>query len=239
MSEEATEENTEENTEEAKGILVDNEGKEVSIEDVTKGKDETEYPEWLAERFKVGDNWAENLNSSYQELSKTLKEKGKIAPDSYELDESVEIDSEDEVYTGFQDFAKENNLSNDQFNNMLKFAGENGLLEADNYEDELGKLGKEGEEIIGGLQSYAKSKLSPEEASTLESMVFTADQARLLNKIVRSDNGNIPAKVGVPASSKGDLQGELDQLMNDPALRTDASKKRKAEELATAIASMK
>lgn len=219
------------------GELIDGEGNVIAVEDATKEPvKEIEYPEWLPEKFKKGEDWQEKLGKSYTELEKTLKEKGKIAPNEYELAEDVEVNTDDEVFSGFKDFAKEANLSNEQFNGMLKFAQESGLLDAPDYEAEMAALGKDKDLIINGLTSYAQSKLSKEEAETLESMAFTADQTKLLHKIIRSDSNNIPAKVGMPTEQKADLQKKLSELMNAPDIRTNVLKKQEAEELAMAIA---
>lgn len=240
MTQENTPPTVEETPTENEGKLVDNEGKEVTVEEAAREPEVTiDYPEWLPEKFKSGDDWQEKLGKSYTELEKTLKEKGKAAPDEYELSDDIEIDTEDEVFSGFKDFAKKANLNNEQFNETLKFAKESGLLEATDYDEEMASLGKEKDTIIGGLTSYAQSKLSPDEAATLETMVFTADQARLLNKIIRSDSNNIPAKVGMPTAQKADLQSKLSTLMNDPEIRTNQLKKQEAQELAKAIAESK
>ena len=68
-------------------------------------------------------------------------------------------------------------------------------------------------------------------------MSYTADQVRLLNKIIRMSDKSIPAKPGESAiESKKDLQDQLGKLLSDPDIRNNHDKKRQAEELAKRIA---
>lgn len=198
---------------------------------------ESERPSWLPEKFKE----PEALAKSYVELEKVLLEKGKIAPESYEVNlEGVTINTEDELYSGFAALAKEAKFSNEQFNNVLKFAAESGILDVPNMEAEIEKLGPQGQEILGELTQFAERNLSVEEQEVLKNMAYTADQVNLLNKLVkRATVGDIPAKAGdVVSNSKDSMQDELNGLLNDPAIRSDNDKKQKAVKLAEAIAKL-
>lgn len=199
---------------------------------------ESERPAWLPEKFKE----PEALAKSYVELEKVLLEKGKIAPESYEVNlEGISINTEDDLFSGFAALAKEAKFSNEQFNNVLKFAAESGMLDMPNMEAEIEKLGPQGQEILGELTQFAERNLSVEEQEVLKDMAYTAEQVNLLNKLVkRATVGDIPAKAGdvVNNNSKDSMQDELNGLLNDPAIRSDNDKKQKAVKLAEAIAKL-
>jgi len=230
---------------EVQGELVDGNGTVVNVDEVIAANDapkdakeevKTDRPEWLDERFKT----PEDLAKSYKELEQTLRAKGKVAPEVYELNdpEKAPVNVEDEVYGKFQDFAKQNNLNNAQFNAVLEFAAESGLLDAPNYDEELAKLGSEKDTIINGLTSFAQAKLNPAEQQALESLVYTADAAKLLHKIIRMSGNPVPAKPGDSVSSKESLQTKLNTLLADPNIRNDREKQAEAIELSNRLATL-
>lgn len=204
-------------------------GQEVEVED---------RPEWLPERFKS----PEELAKSYSELEKVLKEKGKIAPDEYTIDdaEKVSVDLESEVFKGFQEVAKKAGFNNAQFNEVLKFAQESGFLDVPDYEKEKAALGAEADTIIGSLTNFAQSRLNEKERQVLEGMALTADQTKLLYKLVRMNDKSVPARPGENAiEGKAEVEKKLQILLNDPGIRNDMVKKQEAERLATVLASMR
>lgn len=224
---------TEEVIEEA---IVDNEGNKVELDDKgepVKGEEPTERPAWLPEKFKT----PEELSKSYDELQKTLREKGKVAPEKYEVEEGVDFNTEDEMFTQFQEFAKENNMSNEVFNKTLKFAKESGLLDVPDYETEMKKLGSEKEGIIKSITSFAETKLNEQEQQVLGSLVYTAEQARLINKLIRGNNPtSIPVNTDSAPDDSKSLQKKLDTMLANPNIRNDRSMQAEAAELATKIA---
>ena len=226
------------------GELVDGEGNTVTVDQAVEAKEtqqpegETEErPEWLPEKFKTADDMAK----SYAELEKTLREKGKVAPESYEMSEDIGLDPEDETYKQFSEMAKTSNLTNEQLNSVLGFAVEAGLLDAPVYENEMKELGAEGDKIISSLKNFASNKLSEDEQEVFNGMIFTAKQAKLLNKVILGTNPTaIPAKAGESVGNSTDtMQRQLSELLNNPKIRTDNDLKVRATELADAIAKSK
>lgn len=206
------------------------------IEDAISDKEGTkeERPEWLPEKFKT----PEDMAKSYSELEKNLKSKGTIAPDEYKLDEGIDVREDDEVFTSFQEAAKEANLTNDQMNSVLKFAQESGLLDNPDPEEEMKKLGSDKEKIMQSLESYS-SKLSEDEQKAMASMVYTAEQARLLNKIIRTSTTDVPTKVEASTEDIKSVQQQLNDLLSDPTIRDDHSKQAQANELAQKLSNLK
>ena len=106
--------------------LVNNNGEEVTLEQAIEAteapKEEIKYPEWLPEKFKTGAGWEEKLGQSYTELEKVLKEKGKVAPDAYEVDEALKSKVDTEVLEEFNKEMKGATLTQDQYKAVLAFA---------------------------------------------------------------------------------------------------------------------
>lgn len=233
--------------EEDKGIVVDNEGNEVDIEkavenDGKKPEEEKEidYPDWLPEKFRSGEDWQEKLGKSYTELENSLREKGKVAPEEYEISEDYKDFAELESVQAFGDFAKDLNLNQAQYEGMLQFAKDQGLFEVPDYDAEMAKLGDQKDTILNSIDSYMSQRLTPKEQEVLEGMAYTADQVKLLYKLIRANN-NIPAKPGEAASpqdNKAEMQKKLSVMLSDPEIRSNHDKKREAEELAKRIATM-
>lgn len=225
------------------GVLVDGEGKTVELDEngelPNQEQDEVEVkrPEWLPEKFKS----PEDLAKSYSNLEKTLKDKGKLAPDEYAIDdlEALPIDVESEEIKAFTDFASNNNLSNAQYNAVLSFAKENGIFDAPNYDEEIKALGGDSDKIINTLKNFSDTRLSPQEQEVLENLTTTAESTKLLYKLIRMNNASIPAKPGdANIETKENVEKKLSTLLSDPTIRSDMSKKKEAEELAKKLASM-
>jgi hypothetical protein len=242
MTEQATQ------TNEQEGQLLDGQGNAISVEDAIKAKEgqekvpekESERPQWLPEKFKA----PEDLVKSYSELEKTLKERGKVAPEQYVIDDAEElkgaIDPESEEFKGFAKLAKDANMNNAQFNSVLKYAKEIGFLDSGPvYEEEMKALGSEGKEIIDRLDRFASNRLTESERTILENLVITSDSAKLLDKIVRMSDRSLPVKPGEDqTSTKRELETQLQGILQNPNIRTDFTLKQQAEELAKRIASM-
>lgn len=227
------------------GILVDSQGNEVTVDDAEKssekpadGEKPVERPEWLPEKFKA----PEDLAKSYSELEKALKEKGKLAPDEYVIDdkEAIQFDPEDDVYKGFIDLAKGSNMSNQQFNAVLKYASDAGILAPQiDYEAEKAALGGDADKIISSLQSFSSTRLSEKERETLESIAITAESTKLLYKLIRMGDKSVPAR---PGDSSGDdrkgLEGQLQTLLGASDIKTNRQKQAEAIELTNRIAAL-
>lgn len=192
-----------------------------------------ERPEWLPEKFKA----PEELVKSYSELEKVLKDKGKVAPDEYQIEEEVAIDRESDVFKAFVDFSKSSNMNNAQFNSVLKFAQENGFLDVPDYETEKAALGAEADTIINSLSSFAETKLTPAEKEIMENMTTTAEQTKLLYKMLRMSDRSIPAKPGESAlEGKADMEKKLQSILSNPNIRNDRNLQAEAVELSNKIA---
>lgn len=234
-------------TDEVQAGVVDGEGNAVDVAAAiaNDGKlpteNKIEYPEWLPEKFRNGDDWQEKLGKSYNELEKTLKEKGKVAPDEYALADDLPLNKDDDDFKGLVAVAKTHNLSNEALNDILKYATESGYLEAPpDPAKEKAALGADADVILESLDRFAQTRLNEAEREVLLNMTYTADQVKLLNKIIRMSDKSVPPKVGETAQEgKKDLQKKLNELLSDPNIRGNREKQQEAIELSQRIASSK
>lgn len=223
--------------------LVGDDGQPVTLEQALEAgepkKEEVAYPEWLPEKFKTGEDWADKLGQSYTELEKTLREKGKVAPEKYDIADDIKAKIDPENLEAFETLAKENKLNQDQYIAVLKYAEENGLLDMPDHEAEMAKLGEQGEVIINSLNNYANKNLTPEQKEEMEGMVFNAEQAQILYNLIQKADKQIPAKAGENfGDNKNDLQRQLEAIIENPKTKYDASLQKEAEMLARRMAGM-
>lgn len=237
-------------TEETKETgLLDN-GEPITVEDAIKkadGKepekkaDVAERPDDVPEKFwdkEKGELRTDDVLKSYKELEKTLKEKGKLPPDAYEFTETFGLP--DEEIKQYSEFAKETGLTNAQAEAVMKYAKELGYFDIPDYEAEMAKLGDQKDVVMNTLEAYATQKLLPAERQALEGMVFTAEQAKVLYKIIRASDRSIPAKVGESSGgeSKKDLESKLNKVLSEPDIKSNRDRQEEAKALAIKIASM-
>jgi hypothetical protein len=223
--------------------LVDDKGQTVTVEQAIASteppKEEPKYPEWLPEKFKTGEDWQEKLGQSYTELEKVLKEKGKVAPDAYEVDEAIKSKIEPENLQAFNTLMKDAKLSQDQYKVVLTYAHESGLLDVPDYEGEMAKLGDQKDVIIGALTTYAEKNLTPELQEAMSGMVYTAEQAKVLYDLILKTDRTIPARAGDSTpTGKADVQKQLEAIIENPKTRYDTTLQKEAEALAKRLSAM-
>ena len=243
MPEQAQEETQDDTAAENTGKIVNDAGEvmeQADIEDAIAAKEgkaepEAERPEWLPEKFKT----PEELAKSYDALEKTLKEKGRVAPETYEIDESIDIKTDAEALEDFKEMAKAANFNNDQFNTVLRYAQDKGILDFPDYDEEMKKLGSKKDDILNSLHAFATSKLSESQTEVLTSTIYRADQAELLDYIIRSSGSVIPQKLDAAPDSAKSLQSELNELLNASDIKSNTEKQAKATEIAGKLAAAK
>jgi hypothetical protein len=179
-----------------------------------------ERPEWLKEKYKSATDQAK----AYTELEKRLGA-FKGAPDEYDLSlegeefENVKIDKENPVLQEFLEDAKKNNVSQQYVSQMLKSYAKMQKMQQPNFDKELEKLGPTGKQDLQVLLQWGNNNLSSDEISTFKSMVKTADDVRLFEKIRRiaTRAETQPSNTRTPFESEAKIR----QMIHDPRYDTD------------------
>ena len=197
-----------------------------------------ERPEWLPEKFKT----PEDMVKSFTQLEGKLREKGKLAPESYAMPEDMleTVDTEAEDYAAFTEVAKEIGLTNDGFNKLVSFAVDAGLILPKNaFEKEMEALGAEGEAMVSTVTNFMNQNLSKEEQQVFKTMAYTADQLRVLHKVLRMSGAKaIPGKQSSQSDeSVENLQAKLNKVLSDPNIRNDRNLQAESMRLSQMLAS--
>lgn len=192
-----------------------------------------ERPEWLLDKYVTEDRGIEAAIAeqarAYTELQKQF---GGFtgAPDEYtfELPEGIEgeIDTELDAYQQFTEIAREVNMSQETAQKLFNiFVGyQNQMTEQFqvDFNNEKARLGPQADQRIGAVAQWAQSNLAPEDMPVLESMVMTADQITVLEKLIgKTRNSPVPKTNEVDSPVTGYTQHQFDQDVNSERYRTD------------------
>ena len=190
---------------------------------------------WDADRKEV--NW-ENLASSYNALEKKLGSRtedlskqvrqdleqerlGKV-PEEYkvnvpELPENVDVSvSEDmEIVQWWKDTAKQNGLSQEQFDEGVKVFIDNAMATLPDVNAEMEKLGDNSKERVEAAELWSKKNLSPEAYNTFSSVASTAEGIKAIEEIMKMTKDSPMPTTPTQVSVTPDLV-DLKSMMNDP-----------------------
>lgn len=165
------------------------------------------------------------------------------APEDYEfsiaegLEGKVGLDVDSEQYKAFSDFAKESNMSNDLFNNIINthlesLAGSQEQIQTDmaeNQKAELEKLGDDSANIINEVSSWGQNNLTGDEFEAFRGLASSAGNIKLLQKMItKTTSSKVDAKANTaPAFSRDDLRGMMadPRYMNDMTYRSEVDGK--------------
>jgi hypothetical protein len=208
----------------------------IDAQSAETGDEENTRPEWLPEKFKT----AEDMAGAYAELQKKFSQGKHKAPDQY--DQSVFMDAgipeDDELYSTYRDWAKDNGISQDAFDQLagkfIEMAGAETEQAEISYKEEYEKLGPNADMTIKSMTQWAQSLVNKgvwgqDDFDEFKIMGGTAQGIRALQKI-RSYYGDkaIPVDVGNVdgAPSKEELQSMISkpEYQSDPAYRAKVEK---------------
>src|SRR6056300_1987121 len=209
---------------------------------------------WDADRKEVN---LENLASSYNALEKKLGSRtedlskqvrqdleqerlGKI-PEEYnlnvpELPENVDVSvSEDmEIVQWWKDTAKQNGLSQEQFDEGVKVFIDNAMATLPDVNAEMEKLGDNSKERVEAAELWSKKNLSPEDYNTFSSVASTAEGVKAIEEIMKMTKDSPMPTTPTQVSVTPDLV-DLKSMMNDPRYydsnRRDPAYVKRVEEL--------
>lgn len=194
-----------------------------------------EKPEWMPDQFwdeKDGPD-LEGLSKSYQELRAKMSAGKHKAPKDGQYDLGMLKDhgvaEDDALLNEFKGFAKENGLSQDQFDQItsmyMQHMGEMFEDVEVDREAELAKLGPKGDKIIGSLNQWltklgTSGALSHEEVDAIASKADSAQFIMALNKI-RASYGEQPIPDVTVQEGSGTTKADLDAMVADPRYGKD------------------
>lgn len=196
-----------------------------------------EYPEYFPKQFQGKDGlpMMEEFSKSYNDMRKIISQGRHKAPEdgNYKIEGLSEEQMQSEQTKALLDFAKDNSLSQQQFDNFLGLAqhltaeGSGELTDAQKEQiraEELAALGPNGEAIVKDIATWAngfvqKGILSEEDFNELKIMVGTAAGVKVMQKIRSSYEGKIPLVNNATAGQKS--KAELEQMVSDPRYNTD------------------
>lgn len=201
-----------------------------------------ERPEWYPEKFwKDGNGDTESLAKSYNELQKKFSQGKHKAPEEY--DEAVfkdaEIPEDDELYNVYKDWAKENGISQQAFDDLASKFVEMGAAEADlgkiSYEEEYKKLGPNADATIKSMTEWAqglerKGVISGEDFEEYKIMCGTAQGLKVMQKI-RSYYGDRPIPIDTTPVSGLPSKDELNAMVTKPEYLSDPIFRAKVEKM--------
>jgi len=112
-----------------------------------------ERPEWLPEKFKQ----PEDLANAYSELQKKFSQGKHKAPDEYDVSvfNDANIPEDDELFNTYRDWAKDNGISQDAFEQLagkfIEMAGSEAQEAEISYQEEYKKLGNNADAVIKSM----------------------------------------------------------------------------------------
>ena len=194
-----------------------------------------ERPDYVPEQFWNDENGPdlEGLAKSYTELRAKMSTGKHKAPKDGNYDMSTisekGVPEDDPLLSEFTSFAKENGLSQDQFDSITAMYVNamqeiNGGVE-DNIQEEMAKLGPKGEKIVGSLNQWlgklgTSGTLSPEEVDAITNAATNASYISALSKI-RASYGEQPIPDVAIQEGAGMTKADLDAMVADPRYGKD------------------
>ena len=173
----------------------------------------------------------EGMAKQLLELRKKMSQGKHKAPNdgNYDMSAVDGIPDDDPLLKDFTDFARENGFTQDQFDQITgmfrQHAGEMFETMELNAQQEMDKLGKNGDKIIKAVSQYisklsSSGVLNEDETNALIDAANNADVVRAINKL-REANGerSIPS-TDIQESGSTNLAG-LQALLNDPRYGKD------------------
>ena len=209
----------------------------------TEAKEQTvsDKPEFVQDKFWDADRKEvnlENLASSYnaiekklgsrtEDLSKQVRQDleqerlGKV-PEEYkvnvpELPENVDVSVSDdmEIVQWWKDTAKQNGLSQEQFDEGVKVFIDNAMATLPDVNVEMQKLGDNSKQRVEAAELWSKKNLSPEAYNTFSSIASTAEGVKAIEEIMKMTKDSPMPTTPIQVSVTPDL-GDLKSMINDP-----------------------
>jgi len=167
-------------------------------------------PEWLPEKFKT----ASDLSKSYKELEKKMMTPG---PQDYDLSSARHIDPSFEAFENLKNVAKDNKVPQEVMDQFVSSVDSYLDQYQMNPEQEMEKLGPQGQQRLEVLENWIESSLDSDSANVLFEEIQTAKGIEALENLrnrIMENGSNIPSGNDVESESVGtieDVHSELTQ----------------------------
>jgi len=190
---------------------------------------EGEKPEWLKDKYKS----VEDQAKAYSELEKKF---GGFAgsPDKYELSlpEGIEgqFDLEDPRMTWFQEAAKQSNMSQETFSELLHGWIKQEIGDTDGYRDnEIQALGTNAQARLRDLGDWGKANLNKDQFEGFKALATSASGVEVLETLVaKSGEGRMPK--GNEVREPGITKESLNELLGDPKYQESPAYRKEVEQ---------
>jgi len=217
-----------------------------SVQDVmVAGEDdevEFERPDWYPEKYWNDEDGPdiESLAKSYQELQKKFSRGDHKTPKEYDtkMFADANVPEDDELLSTYKEWAKENGISQNAFNELaekfISMAGNEAQQAEVSYQEEYKKLGPNADQTIKSMTDWAqglvrKGVWSEDDFEEFKIMGGTAQGIRALQK-VRSYYGDQPVPIdvgqveGLPSKEELNAMVGKAEYQNDPVYRSKVEK---------------
>ena len=178
----------------------------------TSTVESTETPSHIVEGGEQVTPQISFVNGKYQNASEL--EKGYInlqtrfgsftgAPEEYSLKEGIDISSDDPLLANIKEIAKNGNMSNDMFNELIgAYTQQQDVAEKAYQESQMKALGENANERLQNIKDYAKANLGENAEALLES-ITDARAVQAIETLIEKTKAPAPAQVqAAPSMSK-------------------------------------
>lgn len=183
-------------------------------------------PSWLPEKFKT----VADLSKSYSELEKRVG----VPPENYDFTKSKFLDADYAPFQELQTLAKEKRVPQEFIDGMLSSIDKYMDEFTVDMNEEMKKLGENGQERVKTLDNWAKANLSQNAYEALTGSLTNAESIKALEELrgrMMSDTTQIPNDNGTVASAaslddvKMELSNNLQKYKTDDAYRKDIQRR--------------
>lgn len=195
------------------------------IDDKTPGAGER--PDWMPSKYKR----ASDVGKAYSELERKL---GGFtgAPEKYDFS-TLEIDEADPIVQMIAEVGKEKGMNQETVNTLLgRMISLEEAQKSMNIEQEVKKLGPDGERQLNEYKNWQKDYFKPEESEVVSSWIRTADDLKVFNRIMSNTNMSaVPTTQSMAMANnyetvdtlKTELIKNIERYDKDPAYRKEWS----------------
>ena len=192
---------------------------------------EGDRPEWFKEKYKSVADQAK----AYSELEKRFGGFTGSPEDDYEMSmpEGVEgeFNTEDPRIEWFKNAAKEANMSQETFTNILHgWVGQEAESVGANKEEEIKALGSNAQTRLRDLGDWGQANLSEDQFESFKGLASTAKGVEVLEALIqKSGEGRMPAPRETTAPSV--TETELQEMIAAPEYQTSRMYREKVSQM--------